>query len=185
MTVLLTASIFGCESVNGGNARAEQLTLDLRAAIIAAETVTLRATVTADYGDRAYTFGLLFSGTENDGTLEVQSPESIAGVTCAVRDGGATLKFDGAELDTGRIADDAVSPVSALPTLLAQWRSGFIDSMTIEKIGDADALLIASRITDTVSQKTWFDAKTFAPIRSEISEGGRLVIKCDFLALSK
>lgn len=166
----------GCASSGGG---AEELALEIRTEYISATRLDMTLRVTADYGDRVYEYGLKYVGDASSGTLEIRSPESIAGLTATVTADGATLQYDGAILDTG-LLDGGLSPMQAVPLLLSEWQSGYITDCYFETFGDTESLAVSTQITDSETQKVWFDVETHLPVRAEIFSEGSMVISCDF-----
>jgi hypothetical protein len=169
-----------CSCGRGGQTIADK-TLEIRTAIIAATEITATATVTADYGDRVYAFSLDYAGGDTGGDITVLAPPEIAGVTARVSGGdGVSLTYDGATLDTGVLADGETTPMSVIPQLIAQWKTGFVTSGVAERYGERDALAMTTDLSDTVSQKTWFDRETNLPICSEIISDGNLILSVTF-----
>jgi len=60
------------------------------------------------------------------------------------------------------------------------WQDGYYIALLKEPYGNGKALVLDSRITDTVYQKTWFDSETLLPLKSEIMQSGKTVITCEF-----
>jgi hypothetical protein len=160
--------------------KGQELALEIRAALIKAEKLELSTAVRADYGDRVYDFSFTYSGNADKGQIKITAPESIAGLKAEVSVSGGTLEYDGAVLDMGAVTKEGLSPADALPVLISQWQSGYISGCNYEKLGDADTLAMTTDITETVRQRTWFDVKTHLPIRSELSDCGKMVIACEF-----
>jgi hypothetical protein len=160
--------------------RVEDNALEIRTAIIEAQSISVTSAVTANYGDRVYTFSLDYTESADGGEIKILAPQSIAGVTARVTGGGVKLVYDGAELDTGVMADGETTPAGAVPTLIAQWRTGFVTSGVSERYGERDTFAMTTDISDVVSQKTWFDASTKLPIRAEIISGGNLILSVIF-----
>lgn len=146
------------------------------------ENFDIGVNITADYGERIFEYKMKYSGNSDCGSIEVLQPESISGLVIEVLSSAGTtkLKYDGAELDTGELADTGLTPVDALPAMLSQWKRGYISDAAAEKLDGTDCILITYRISDTVLLKTWFDNATHLPIKSEISSDGYTVIYCDF-----
>jgi hypothetical protein len=159
---------------------ADEMALDIRTALLEAEKLEITTNVKADYGDRVYDFKFKFTGNAEQGEIEILAPESIAGLKADVSISGGTLEFDGATLDTGALTGDGLSPAEAVPVLLSQWQTGFLSSCNFEKLAETDTLAVASDVTETVAQRTWFDVTTRLPVRAELSENGRMVIQCNF-----
>lgn len=158
----------------------EELAMDIRANFLASETVNMTALVTADYGDRVYEFKMTYTGTGDAGDIKILSPEEIAGLMAHVSATDGTIEYDGAELYTGALTEDGLSPAGAIPVLIGQWRGGYIKTATREKLGETETLCIATDISDTVSQNTWFDTESLVPLRSELYNNGQMVVSCQF-----
>jgi hypothetical protein len=148
--------------------------------MLAAEKISLSASVTADYGDRIYECKFKYADAGGTGELTILEPSELAGLTATVSGGGVTLRYDGAALDTGELAGGAVTPAGVIPALLEQWRSGYITESNLEKLGTADTLALATELSETVAQRTWFDVKTGLPLRAELADGGRMVLAVTF-----
>lgn len=153
---------------------------EISADIEASQRISLTAQVTADYGDRIYDFKLTCAKTPEETCIEIKEPDNLAGMRAVCSGGGYDLSFDGVQITTGVLTRNGVSPAEALPALIAQWQTGYITGAVYEKYGDADALALDTHITDTVTQRTWFDTATLLPLHSEISQDGKTVIFCDF-----
>jgi len=132
------------------------------------------AELTADYGTHVHHFTLRFDSAAR--TLEVLAPPLIAGILIEVSEGGTTLRFDGAELDTGPLTADGLSPLAALPTILHQWTEGHILSAHYETFQGIATVVMTTAISDQTRHMTWFNTETGIPIKSEILAGGQLVI---------
>lgn len=114
-----------------------QEALDFRTAVLAAETCSFQAEVSADFGDRVYEFALdcAYHPQENDAELTVTAPESLAGI-CATVDGEtASVTYEDVSLELGTMAGGHVAPMQ-LPQLLGDaWAYGYIESQAREGDG--------------------------------------------------
>lgn len=174
--LIMLLILSGCHAGGSG----QQLALDIRSGLLKASSIAITADVTADYGDRVYQFIFTYTGNGAGGTLEILSPKNIAGVKAKVTVTGGTISYDGAELDTGKLTGDGLSPAESVPVLLDQWRTGYISGCNYETLGNAEALAVTTEVTQTVRQRTWFDVKTHLPLRSEFAENGRMVVAASF-----
>ena len=141
-------------------------------------TQRFAAALTADYGDRVHHFTLRFDSEA--GTLEVLAPELIAGIVIEVSESGTVLHFEGAELNTGPLTEDGLSPLAALPTIVFQWKEGHITRAHYETFGGIRCIVMTTDISDTVRHMTWFDAETSIPVKAEILENGFAVLTAAF-----
>jgi hypothetical protein len=177
ITLILCGSLFACGGPKNGG---RELALDIRAGLLKASGLDMTAEVTADYGDRVYQFIFTYAGNAGEGTLTLTAPENVAGLKMRVSVSTGAISYDGAELDTGKLTGDGLSPAEAVPVLINQWQSGYISGCNLEKLGAADTVAVTTDVTETVKARTWFDVKTHLPLRSELSENGRMVIACTF-----
>jgi len=136
------------------------------------------AELTADYGDRVHRFTLRFDSSAS--TLEVLAPELIAGVVIEVSEHGTVLHFEGAELNTGPLTEDGLSPLAALPMIVHEWKEGIITGAHYETFHGIRAVVMTTAISDTVHHMTWFNAETGIPIKAEMLENGFAVITIAF-----
>lgn len=152
--------------------RQMQDALEFRTEIMAAQTCTFLADVSADYGDRVYTFSLECTYTPGgDGFLTVAAPESIAGISAHVSDDGAKVEFDGAILEFGQTANDRGAPL-ALPWILGSaWTEGYIESAG----RDGDAVLVTCLLgygEEQLTVETWL-ASEGIPLHCDVICDGR------------
>jgi hypothetical protein len=176
--VLMTAGALA-PSCSGAGRRAEEKMLELRAAMLASDGFTATADIRADYGERVFDFKIKYAGGADGGEIAILEPESLAGVTARVADGGASLLYDGAALDTGPLGD-GLSPAGIIPALISEWKTGFVDMLAEEKLGGRDTLAMTSALTESAAQTTWFDEATGMPVRAEAESGGRTVLTVEF-----
>lgn len=145
-----------------------------------AQSVYFSSDIRADYGQRVFDFGVTYSGSAGKGTLTVTEPEIIAGVAVDISDGGATLEYDGAEVYTGEILPDGLSPVDAPPMLLKAWSEGLITETVSEDWEGSDCLAALFRIDERTDMRTWFDEKTSLPLHAEVYFDGYMVLSFNF-----
>ena len=183
MTLCLLLAACGGGSGGRGD---EELALDIRAEYLGMATCAATAEITADYGQRVYVFTLELQYTKGGETvLTVTAPEDIAGVTARLKDGAATLEYDGASLETGELDGQGLSPVSALPALLNAVQTGFIAEVGREDLDETATLRICCRDPEQApgageETAVWFDLETHGLVQGEISVDGARVILCRF-----
>lgn len=134
--------------------------------------------ITADYGDKTYTFGANCTADPQGGlTFTVTQPETIAGITGTVSAGGGKLTFGEQALAFPLLADGQVTPVSAPWILMNTLRSGYLTSCGKE--GEAIRLSIDdSYQDDALHLDIWLDAQD-VPIRGEILWQGRRILSME------
>ena len=170
---------------------ADDLALKLRGEFLAAESCSGTAYVTADYGQRVYRYELEFYSNEEETTLVLTAPETVAGLEARLSwKEGSILEYDGAVMETGPLNPDGLTPVSSIPSMLRTIREGYLDTCVLEESETGTLLRLTSRDpeeepgggTETV---LWFEPSTFQLLRSEIWQDGFCVIQCEFSAFSK
>ena len=127
LMMILGLSLSACGGAEGGN-RAEQLALDIRGEYLEMGGCTASLELTADYGQRVYTYGIgLNYAREGETTLTITAPENIAGVTARILEGETALEYDGMRVETGPLDDSGMSPVVWRPKGRARccaWSAG-------------------------------------------------------------
>ena len=141
-----------------------------------AQKIVLTAYVRADYGDKVYDFKLTCTQTPDETVIEVKAPEEIAGVRALCTENGYEVSYDGTVMTTGAVTRNGLSAIEALPCLISCWKDGYYIAILKETYIGRKMLVVDSRITDTVYQKTWFDEETLLPVKSEIMQSGKSVI---------
>ena len=168
-------SLSSCAKINT-EAEIEQIQADFSSA----SAIYFSADIRADYGNRVYDYGVTFEGLPDSGTVSITAPESIAGTSFRLSDDGGTLIFDGAEVYTGEILPDGLSPADAVPLLINQWQSGLVTECVIEKFHDEDAVAALFSVSDDVTMRTWFGKESSLPLYAEIYFDGYTVISSTF-----
>lgn len=139
----------------------------LRSKLLQASKVKFEAEVTADYGDKTYTFTLdCQTDPQGNVTFAVTSPETISGITGTIADGSGKLTFDETALHFELLADDQLSPVSAPWILMKTLRGGYLTSAGME--GEQLRLTIDdSYEEDALQLDIWLDQQDI-PERAEV-----------------
>lgn len=169
----------------GGKQAPMERALTVRGMYLSASGCTARMQVTADYGQRVYTYTVEAQVSGGETVLTVRAPAEIAGITARLRDGKSFLEYDGAMLETGPLAEDGLTPLSAVAALLEAARSGFMDSCGMERQGERSLLHVLCR--DPADPPgcgrqvdLWFDETDSRLVRGDVSVDGRRVIQCEF-----
>jgi hypothetical protein len=172
MTAALLFSICSCAS----GTTAENEIYKIQEELSSAGSFRFLADIRADYGERVYDYKVSFEGLDNDGLITIIEPESVSGAAVRLSDEGTHLVYDNAEIYTGEILPDGLSPVDAVPTLINAWRSGLVTECVREKQGDTESVAALFRISDEVNLRTWFDGDSHLPIYAEIYFNGYTVL---------
>ena len=101
--------------------------IDLRNKLLKSNGCKFDASVSADYGDKIYSFKMNCEA-DNKGTLNfiVNNPDTIAGISGSISEEGGKLTFDNEILAFEMLADGCVSPVTAPWLMLYSIRGGYI-----------------------------------------------------------
>lgn len=186
--LMMTLLLAGCGS-GKGEGGPQQQALATRTAYLKADGYTAKLDVTADYGQRVYTYCVDVTVAGAESVLTVTAPEELAGVTARLTDGQSQLEYDGAVLETGPLSDDGLTPLGAVPALLECARTGFIDSCGMERLGEGDTLRVLCRDPEVAAGQgreisLWFDPVSHALVQGEITVDGYRVILCEFKQFS-
>lgn len=144
--------------------------LELRSTLLK-NSCTFTAEITADYGDKLFTFTLECAGDEEGNlTFSVAKPESISGITGTITGEGGFLTFDDAALQFDLLADGQVTPVSAPWLLLKTLRGGYLTAAG----EDGDLLRVTiddSYAEDALQLDIWLSSENL-PVQGEILYDG-------------
>ena len=146
-----------------------------------AEAISIKADVSADYGGRVYEYTLSYTESGGEGVVEILSPDNVAGIKARITEEGASIEYHGVSLGLGDLSSGGLSPVSALPTIISSIKNGHLESVSREKDGDTELLLLDITISDDSMQQLWLDAGGLIPLKSEIRSGNSVVIFCNIL----
>lgn len=134
-----------------------------------------QAELTADYGERVYSYTVDIAGTGQVGTMTVTEPENIAGTVLQWSDGSTRLTCEEVTLETGPLPGD-LSPAQAVPVLLACCEEGTVLACGWED----DKSLLCAQLEhpedDSLTASCWFDADTLALRRCELARDGQTVL---------
>ena len=122
--VLILVCLSGC-SKNGSEM---DKALALRNKMISGNGCRFTANITADYGDKLYSFVLAchWDGEERL-QFEVISPNSISGISGNISGSGGHLTFDDQVLMFEMLADGQITPISAPWIFVKSLNSGYIN----------------------------------------------------------
>ena len=149
--------------------------LALREKLLNTEKCSFSANITADYGDKFYTFTMQCYA-DKDGNIKftVVKPDSISGISGALSAIGGKLTFNDTALSFPLLADGEVSPVSAPWLLIHTLRSGYLTSCCAEE-GGVRLTIHDSYEEDALQLDIWLDSHDL-PVNAEILWQGRRVL---------
>ncbi len=168
----------------GGEPSADELALQIRGEYLSMEGFTAQVELTADYGERVYEYTLDAAyAREDELTLTLTAPESVAGVTAHVREGETFLEYDGVRVETGPLNAAGLTPMDALPALLAAVEEGYLAECSFLPVGETETLHLTVRDPEGepgagVEIQLWLDPAGHGLLRGEISQDGRTVVQC-------
>lgn len=152
--------------------------MGLRSRILDGQSCTFDANITADYGDKLYSFSITAAG-DSDGNLSfsVSEPQSISGITGTIASAQGYLTFDSAALAVPLLADDQITPISAPWIFLKTLRAGYLTS------AETEGELLHLRMEDSFSDDPlhldiWLDASD-SPIKCEMIYRERKILSLE------
>ena len=154
----------------------------LRRTLEEATQLDLEADVTADYGERVYSFRLVME-TESDGwRVRILEPENLSGVSAVCKNGSLQLEFEDLILDVGDLSPAGLCPMNALPAVAEAWRSGHLSEALVCSQGEE--LELCFELDDDTQVRSTFRRADLLPVAAEISVGGVTVLFCSFRGAS-
>ncbi len=169
--ILFCIFVSGCSGEN----RDLSAAMKFREELLAAESCSFRAEVTADYGDSLNEFSMDCQGDQKGTvTFEITAPESIAGIRGTLEARGGNVLFEGEALYFPLLTDDQLTPASAPWVFLRSLRSGCITAvcreeellhLTVDDSFEEDALKL----------DVWFQDDKI-PVRADILYNGKRIL---------
>ena len=182
--LMITLSLLsGCGQDNS----AEQLALDIRSNYLSCDTFSAHACLTADYGQRVYSYEMDVQVLDGTTTLTLTQPDYVAGIIASIENSESSLTYQDISVETGPLDPHGLTPVSAVPALLETIRSGFITTCTLE---DSGLLRMDCGTPDTPAgtgtQTTlWFQPEDSVLVQGDILVNGTRRITCTFSQVTK
>ncbi len=163
----------------GGGGEKTDPAADLQTQYAALSSATMEADVTCHYDGEVRDYTLLCAYPPAESTVTVLSPANLSGISATVADGKLHLSYEDISLDAGSYSAAAISPVAALPRLMAAAGSGYITEQSKETLAERECLRLACDLPDDEATvyTTWFDQETLLPLRSEIAVDGETVFE--------
>lgn len=141
----------------------------------ARSSLSFTAELRAEYEDKTLEFTLQFDRDDSGSTVTVLAPDIISGIKAQFAEDGSALEYDGILIATGDLDEYKLSPMSALPTIVAALENGHLDSFWTEN-GMAAYQLIAN---DELIAIVYFDADSMTPCRAELICNGKMTVCCE------
>lgn len=161
----------GCSSEN----RELEAAMKFRETLLAAQSCSFDAEITADYGDSLNQFRMGCQA-DSSGTIafEVLAPETITGIKGNLSYSGGELTFDDTALYFDLLTDDQLTPVSAPWIVLKALRSGYITSVCREESG-LRVTVDDSYESDALTLDVWLEDDRI-PVRADIFWDNRKIV---------
>ena len=156
-------------------AKLESSFSEFRERVASASVVTVRAELTADYGETTerYVLDASYDGKQTD--MVVVEPALVAGVRATARWGETAVEYGGVILGAGALDGDGLTPVSAMPAVFAAMAGGFTELLW----WDGDIIAARMYVGEDSRCTVWLEADTVTPVHAEIASGGKTVISCE------
>ena len=156
-------------------ARLEKCFDAFRESVGAASFITVRAALTADYGESAERYVIDASYDGKQTTAEIIEPALIAGVKATARWGETTIEYGGVLLGTGALDEEGLSPAAAMPAIFEAMAGGYTELLW----WDGDRIAARMYAGENAICTIWLTAESLTPVHAEIASGGRTVVSCD------
>ena len=175
LVVLLLSFLLGLLPGCGGSQDATAQAMDLRARLLSSNGYTFDTEVTADFGDKVYTFSMNCRA-DNAGnvTFTVILPETIAGISGVIDSNGGKITFDDVALAFGLLADGRLTPVSAPWVLVHTLHYGYITACAQTDSGVM--ISINDSYEDEALNLSVYLGRDGLPAEAEIFWNGRRVL---------
>ena len=149
--------------------------MELRSRLASSDGYSFDTQITANYGDRLYTFEMNCR-VDPTGNLDftVAAPDAIAGIMGSVNPQGGKIIFDDTALAFELLADGQFSPVSAPWVLVHTLHYGYITSCA-QVEGGTMVSIDDSYEDDALNLSVWL-GQDGLPIGAEILWRGRRVL---------
>lgn len=169
--LLLALLLCGCGAAEPGDDRA----MTLRSRLQGGNGCGFDATITADYGDKTYTFamGCAFDAHGNL-SFTVKEPETIAGITGMIDGSDGNLTFDGHALSFPLLWDGQASPVSA-PWIVYRTLTGGYLKTSVQEDELLHLTIDDSYQDDALQLDIWLNADSI-PVRAEVVYESRRIL---------
>lgn len=128
------------------------------------EKLSFEASLRSEYDDKTVGFSVRYASDEEGCSITVTEPELISGISAHIEKGGSELRFDDMILDTGKLTDFGLTPMSALPMLIDGVKNGYTDSVW-EENGELAAHIEAA---DELSLQLRLDKYSLTPVSAEL-----------------
>ena len=117
-------------------------------------------------------------------TVEVLSPESIAGVRAVFSDTDWHLEYEDMVLNAGPLSQEQISPAECLPRLMQALRDGWLLEENKEAWNEIPCLRLSVEQTgangNDIISTIWLRQDDGTPLRGEIAVDGENILTAEF-----
>ena len=125
---------------------------------------------------------------DGESTVEVLSPETIAGVKAILSEPDWRLEYEGDSLNAGTLSSEEISPAACLPRLMSALRDGWLLEENEEDWNGVSCLRLTVDQTGVKDGKIlstlWLRQDGGTPVRGEIAVDGEIILTADFTSFS-
>ena len=150
---------------------------------------TMEAAVTWSEGDQVWETEVRCDYVpDGESTVEVLSPETIAGVRAVITGEELSLEYEDLCLGAGTLSAQEVSPMACLPRLMSALRDGWLLEentedwngipclrLTVDQSGSQDGKILST---------LWLNTADGTPVRGEIAVDGEIILTAEFTGFS-
>ena len=120
----------------------------------------------------------------DESTVEVLSPESIAGVRAVFSDTDWHLEYEDMVLNAGPLSQEQISPAECLPRLMQALRDGWLLEENKEAWNEIPCLRLSVEQTgangNDIISTVWLRQDDGTPLRGEIAMDGENILTAEF-----
>ena len=169
--LILSLALLLCACGEEESSRFEEFRRGLGSAAELSFTARLRA----EYENKTESFVLELEKNADTCTVAVVEPEIIKGIKAHMAEDGDRLEYDGIILDVGKLTENGLTPMSALPMLV----NSLPDAFLVSAFSEGDMLCAVLQPDEELIIKLWLDAASLTPLSAEMNVGGVSVIFAD------
>ena len=173
----------------GGGAGEETEAVDLRDRYHDMGGCTMEASVSCEQEGLAWEASLRCEYVpDGECTIEVLSPEELAGVKAVLEESEWRLEYEGDALNAGFLSREEISPMACLPRLMNALRDGWLLEenqeiwneipclrLTVDQSGAQDGKILST---------LWLRLDDGTPLRGEIAVDGEIILTADFTSFA-
>ncbi len=149
------------------------------------QSLSFTADIVTELGDTVFECTLLCSREGEDIVLEVQKPESIAGIKARLNDASAQIEYDDIILAVEDSSIGEISPVSGAAKIMRALTKSPLTQIWTEKTQESELIVTELYISESEYARLWFLKENFSLIHAELVSGGRSVVKCHITSFTK